>query len=183
MKFIAKSCILILLLIFPANSQQSEESWDTFKQKAKPYYYSLMAGNMQNFTCLLSTQTYIDFMKLREDTVNTYPLKFIWTRNGKIYYVLQPFPEMDNDSERPKILEKIQLMKNQFHGFYIDWLSYLIISPFDDIPAGPEAIFRNDSVFVSYKNTEGGNEASIRKQFSAPDDLFHLRWKPNPSGW
>ena len=172
MKFLAKNCILILLFIFPGYSQHSEESWDTFKQKAKPYYYSLMAGNMQNFSCLLSTQTYINFMKLREDTVNTYPLKFIWTRNGKIYYVLQPFPEMDNTSERPKILEKIQLMKNQFHGFYLDWLNYLIISPLDDIPTGTPAVFRNDSVFVSYTTAEGGHEATVRKRFFRSGQLM-----------
>jgi hypothetical protein len=141
------------------------ESWDTFKQKAKPYYYYLMASNIKNFSCYLSTQNYINFFKQWGETVNTYPLKFIWTRSGKIYYILQPFPETVTDTERPKILEKVQLMKNQFHGFYLDWLNYLIISPLDDIPAGTEAIFRNDSVFVSYETDEPGIRTIVRKRF------------------
>lgn len=172
MKLFTRNCVLILLLIFSGYSQNPEESWETFKENAKPYYYSLMAGNMQNFSCLFSTETYIKFMKSRGDTVNTYPLKLIWTRAGKIYYVLQPFPGMEKDSERPKILEKIQLMKNQFHGFYMDWLNYLIISPLDDIPAGTSAIFRNDSVFVSYATAEEGSGATVRKRFFRSGQLI-----------
>ena len=165
MKFRARYCILILILLSPGYSQNVQDSWDTFKQRAKPYYYYLMASNIQNFTCYLSTQVYINFMEEMGDTVNTYPLKFIWTRGGKIYYVLQPFSEMENDAERPKFLEKIQLMKNQFHGFFLDWFNYLIISPLDDIPAGTEAEFRGDSVFVSYVTAEGGIQATVRKRF------------------
>ncbi|UCE74820.1 MAG: hypothetical protein JSV56_03720, partial [Methanomassiliicoccales archaeon] len=130
-----------------------------------PYYHYLMASEVQNFNCYITTQNYINFMKEKGDTVNTYPLKFIWTRSGKIYYVLQPFPGMENDTERPKILEKIQLLKNQFHGFYLDWLNYLIISPLDDIPAGTEAVFKGDSVFVSYATAEDGIQTTVRKWF------------------
>jgi len=162
MKIHAGYGILVLLFIFPGHSQNQQETWDTFKKKAKPYYSYLMAGNIQNFSCYISTQTYINFLKEKADTVNTYPLKFIWTRGGKIYYVLQPFPDMENEDERPKFLQKIQLMKNQFHGFYLDWLNFLIISPLDDIPKGIDAVFKGDSVFVSYVTAD---QATVRKRY------------------
>ena len=165
MKGILGCFITISMLCSAVNAQDEQETWDKFKQRVKPYYYFLMEGNKQNFNCYLSSQVYINYMEGRGDTVNTYPLKFIWTRSGKIYFVLQPFPGMENEVERPQILEKIQLLKNQFHGFYLDWLNYLIISPLDDIPAGTEAEFRGDSVLISYSTNEGGKVTTVRKSF------------------
>ncbi|UCF63779.1 MAG: hypothetical protein JSW33_14640 [bacterium] len=165
MKYVFILLIIFLLMLSGGISQAYSEDFQTFKERVKPRYYYLLAGSVQNFSCYLTTQTYIGFLKERSDTVNTYPLKFIWTREGKIYYVLQPYPGMENSSERAKILEKIQLMKNQFHGFYLDWLNFLISSPLDDIPMTAEMRQRGDSILVSYVVDDQGSPVQVTKTF------------------
>jgi len=156
---------ILFLVVSGGFSQENREEWETFRERVQPNYYYLLSSSIQNFSCYLTTQNYISFLKERRDTVNTYPLKFIWTRAGKIYYVLQPYPGMETSSERGKILEKIQLMKNQFHGFYLDWLNYLISSPLDDIPLAAEMQQRGDSIFVSYFVDDQGSQVHVKKAF------------------
>jgi hypothetical protein len=79
--------------------------------------------------------------------------------------VLQPNERLNDPAQRTLLLEKIQLTKNQFHGFYLDWLSFLIISPLDDIPAAASVSFKGDTVDVHYTNQEGSLAVAVRKVF------------------
>lgn len=157
----------LIFLLFLVNElpAQPVNSWPEFQNKTRGLYYFLESATLQNFSCLFSTDSYIGFIKNLGDSTYTYPLKLIWIREGKIYYLLQPSERLNDPALRTQLLEKIQLTKNQFHGFYLDWFSFLIISPLDDIPAAASINFKGDTVDVHYTNQEGSSAAAVRKVF------------------
>ncbi len=107
----------------------------------------------------------MNFIHSLGDTIYLYPLKLIWLRQGKIYYVLQPSDRLNDPQQRAPLLEKVQLAKNQFHGFYLDWLNFLIVSPMVDIPPSAQVNFKGDTVDVYYTSEEDGAKAGVRKVF------------------
>ncbi|MBN2364971.1 MAG: hypothetical protein JXL67_02325, partial [Calditrichaeota bacterium] len=133
--------------------------------------------DIQNFSCLFTTSSYIDFAESMGDSTATYPLQFIWTRGGKNYYVLQPFDFRKDSLNRQQIMEKIQNTKNQFYGFFLDWMSFLIMSPLDDVPPAADVHFKKDSVFVNYATVEEGITAEVEKIFLPSGRLVRVEVK------
>ncbi len=162
-----KKLLLIFLLVWGIFSiLLADNPLEEFRKQTKSYYHHLEPSPFQNFSCLFTSGSYIDYiMSTGKDSSYAYPLKLIWTRSGKLYYILMPYPAMNQPEERQKVLEKIQLIKNQFHGFYLDWLNFLILSPVDDIPEDAVYFSRGDSVFITYSNTEEGESARVEKIF------------------
>jgi hypothetical protein len=160
--------------VISADAGESSNNWNDFRQKAESYYYSTISSDIRNFSCLFTTNTYIDFAKGLGDTAGTYPLKFVWTRAGKIYYVLQPSVLLTDSLHRKKTLEKIQQTKNQFYGFYLDWYNFLILSPFDGVPDTARVKFAGDTVQVSYENQSSGEIALIKKIFLKSGRLIQV---------
>jgi hypothetical protein len=153
---------------------QPVESWPEFQKNSQGLYYYLESTNLQNFSCLFSTDSFIGFIKSQGDSNYTYPLKLIWMREGRIYYVLQPSEKLNDPGQRSQLLEKIQLTKNQFHGFYLDWLSFLISSPFADIPITAQVNFQRDTVDVHYFSQGGDSSANVRKVFLRSGRLLRV---------
>lgn len=156
-----------LIFIFPFIGWQypATDSWKEFQKTTEGLYHYLEASPIQNFSCLVSTDMYMNFINSLGDSSYLYPLKLIWLREGKIYYVLQPSERLNDPEQRTQLLEKIQLTKNQFHGFYLDWLNFLIVSPLVDIPSNAQVNFKGDTVDVHYTSDEEGAKASVRKVF------------------
>ncbi len=166
--------IVICLILLIAYTARSNETWTEFRKKSEPYYYTLNAGELENFSCLFTTDAYINFIDQVEDSSYYYPLKFIWTRFGKAYYVLQPYPKMGNAKERQRILQQIQFVREQFRGFYVEWLNFIIYSPFEDIPQNPKVIKSQDSLKVTYVSGEGGSQTRIDKIFLPSGKLIKV---------
>lgn len=156
------------------NSGITDEKWENFKAESQKYYYYLEQTEVQNFTCRFTTNTYINFIQEQADSSYTYPLKFIWTRAGKIYYVLETYPSPADSNQREQILGKIQLTKGQFQGFYLDWLNFLIVSPLEDIPGNSSILFKADTVQVIYTNEEAGKSVRVTKIFSRSGKLMKV---------
>jgi hypothetical protein len=154
--------VIFLTIGLPA---QPVESWQEFQKNSQGLYYYLESANLQNFSCLFTTDSFIGLIESLGDSNYTYPLKLIWIREGRIYYVLQPSEKLNDPEQRSRLLEKIQLTKNQFHGFYLDWLSFLITSPFADIPSTARVNFTKDTVDVHYLSQGGDLSAKVRKVF------------------
>lgn len=162
----------IFFFLFVGWQHPDNDSWKEFQRTTEDLYYYLEASPIQNFSCLVSTDMYINFMNSLGDSSYLYPLKLIWLREGRIYYVLQPSERLNDHEQRTQLLEKIQLTKNQFHGFYLDWLNFLIVSPLVDIPSNAQVNFKGDTVDVHYFSEEEGAKASVRKVFLKPGRLL-----------
>lgn len=156
---------LIFIFLFIGWQNPETDSWKEFQKTTEGLYHYLEASTIQNFSCLFSTDTYMNFVNSLGDSSYLYPLKLIWLREGKIYYVLQPSDRLNDPEQRAQLLEKVQLTKNQFHGFYLDWLNFLIVSPLVDIPPSAQVNFEGDTVDVRYTNEEEGAKVSVRKVF------------------
>ncbi len=166
-----KVFFILFILNLLAGFAHASENWDSFKAKTEGYYHYLMKSDIRNFTCFFTTGSYLSYIDSYSDSTYSYPLKFIWTRMGKIYFVLHAFPIVDNSNQRKEVLEKIQLTKNQFQGFYLDWLNFLIISPISDIPDTSSLSFSGDTVKVFYTGKDGGN-TRVTKVFLKSGRLY-----------
>lgn len=144
---------------------QLPERWEQFRDRARGYYYTLDGTDLQNFTCLFTGGAYLNFVKQTADTSYNYPLKFIWTRQGKMYYVLQPYPNMNDPKKRQQTLRQIQFVKKEFHGFILDFVNFVAYSPFSDIPDDARIRFTPDSVRVSYQTGDKNITARVVKVF------------------
>ncbi len=156
---------LFFIFLFIGWQHPVNDSWTEFQKTTEGLYHYLEASTVQNFSCLFSTDMYMNFINSLGDSSYLYPLKLIWLREGKIYYVLQPSERLNDPEQRSQLLEKIQLTKNQFHGFYLDWLNFLIVSPLVDIPSNAQVNFKGDTVDVHYTSEEEEAKASVRKVF------------------
>ncbi|MEJ2636863.1 MAG: hypothetical protein P8184_16435 [Calditrichia bacterium] len=161
-KYLILSFGLFLLIL---SAGQANDQWDAFQKQSEKYYSYLNKNDVKNFTCMFTSSMYLNYIKQAGDSTYNYPLKFIWTRSGKIYFVLQPYPNMEGDATNQETLSRIQMLKKQFVGFYWDWQNYLLQSPFADIPDNAEVRFGKDSISVNYASGEGDLRTEVQKVF------------------
>jgi hypothetical protein len=165
--------LIILLLFGLCNSYgQDQILWKDFVNNAEKYYYKIDESNINNFSATITSATYLNYLKSNEyDSSYTYPLKFIWTNQGKVYYVLQPYPNMSDEIKRKEDLVEIQAIKNQFKSFLVDWQNFMFYSPFGDIPQDPTVHLANDTVQVTYFSGEGDMQVTVKKLFLSSGKL------------
>lgn len=150
------------------------EDWGSFRQRTREYYHHMYAPELQNFSCLFTTGAYLEYVQQQADSEGTYPLKFIWTNTGNIYYVLQPLPTVKDSLIREARMNEIRKVKKQFHGFFLDWQNFLIFTPFDDIPENARIDFTPDSIRVEYRSGEGAKVARVQKLFLPSGKLIKV---------
>jgi hypothetical protein len=174
MKLKTLNLLAVLLIFCFALPLFADEQWEAFKQKSDGYYYHLSSPDVENFTCLFSSSAYINYVRQLADSTFYYPLKLIWTREGKIWFILQPYPDMTDANMRQRTLQQIQMVREQFRGFFLDWQNFIISSPFEDIPEDGLATFSGDSVKVSYTSGEGQLQTSVTKCFLPSGKLYRV---------
>lgn len=143
----------LLLILFCRSFSQNDnmdKRWEDFKTKTEGYYHFLKKSDLENFKCSFTSSSYLDFVEKYQDSTYNYPLSMIWTKTGKIYFLLEEYPATDSDTARQKIMQNIQLTKNQFHGFYLDLLNFIILSPLSDVSKHVKYNFSEDSIKVCY---------------------------------
>ncbi len=157
---------LVVLFDFQAEAQTGQNWEDFVKTHKADYIYLAQNASITNFSCLITTAGFINYAAQLGDSSYKYPLKLLWTREGKIFYILQPYPDSLTALQRADLIDQIKTVKLQFRGFFMDWQNFLIFSPFSDIPGNADILWKSDSISVSYKNGEGASQAAVQKYFS-----------------
>jgi hypothetical protein len=163
-----------LILLLMVVQLWADNNWQDFRDNHEKYYIFLEQTDLQNFSCLFTTDAYLSFINDIADSSYTYPLKLIWTREGKSYYILQPYPQPTDSKQRQQIMQKIQMTKTHFQGFYLDWINFLIASPFADIPDSARTKFSGDTVRVSYSTSDELGTVSVEKIFFSSGKLLRV---------
>ena len=137
--------VLLTLLWTGITQLIAQTPLEQFRNEVERYYsFASQKADLENFSCLITSTPYISFIKEVADSQYYYPLKFLWQRSGKAYFILQPLPKVDNDQRR-KILIQAQQLKRLFRGVYLDWQKYSLVSPV--------GIYSNNATFVDYGDT------------------------------
>lgn len=155
----------------------SQDNWEEFKREKSEYYYSLAGAEVQNFSCLITSSEYIRYVHDKVDSAYYFPLKIIWTREGKVYYVMQPFPPGISDASREELVGRIEELKKIFKGVLPDWQQFSLFSPFSDIPQNASVRFGLDTVGVTFKISEGDEHYIAKKLFSRGGQLARVEWR------
>ena len=165
--------LIIFLLMEIGHSQETQESLETFKQQTETYYHYLATPDVNNFSCYVSSGRYIDFIKDRGDSSFYYPLKFIWTKEGNGYYVLQPFPQF-SDSLRRQALSHTQMIKNLFSDMLYDLQKLYFKQPVLQIPPNASITFAPDTVGIKIVEKDKG---TILETYTRAGQLIRVLWK------
>ena len=153
--------IMFILAVFP---MLPAENPDTSINPEITSYYYLKNRQLQNFSCFISTDKFRQFQENLGDTSRTYPLKVVWTRNGKLYYILQPFDDQDGAMNQQKSMEEVLQVRQQFQEFYDDWDFFLISPPQADLPDSLEYVQSGDTTLIKYvpEFSEEGEEITLK---------------------
>ena len=160
MKFFKLYYLTIFMFLQISSNFQlaADEKWEAFKQEFQKSIYYTGKETLQNFSCYISTDSYLKYLEQNNDTVHTYPLKFIWMKGNKTFYILQPYDNMGDEQKSSKILKQVKLVRKRFEEFNNYWQQFGINSPTEDIPDSAEIIYSADSTVVSYSLTRKPGE-------------------------
>lgn len=168
--------LLRALLILVPLSVFSQESLAEFKSRSEPYYHYLKDPGISNFSCLFTSSAFINFVKDKTDSTHYYPLKLLWTREGNLYFILQPLPDELTESGRREYLQAAQSLKKLFRGIYYDWYKFALASPFADIPDSARLDWAGDTVAIRYEIKEPKITARVIRTFTRSGQLFKEIW-------
>ncbi len=165
---------LLVLLGISSLFAQGKPQWQEWMTKARHYYHTLETSEIQNFSCLFTSSSFLDYASQHFDSSYAYPLKLIWLKEGRAYYVLQPFPAGVTEKNKRDLLRQIQAVKTQFQGFLMDWQNFLLFSPFIDIPQNAIVQYGRDSIDVHYQVGEGLALTRVEKLFTPSGLLLRV---------
>jgi hypothetical protein len=150
---------------------RADDRWDDFKNEFENSNYYLETEKIQNFTCFIATDSYLNFSEQSEDSVHHYPLKFVWMRGDKTFYILQPYENLTNEKKNRQVLEQIKNIKSEFQEFFYYWQLTAINSPVNNVPDSAEFRFTSDSLMCSYLFEDLNGKKKILKIFSSTGPL------------
>ena len=168
-----KRIVTITLMLLLAGSAFAQQNWATFKKDSEGLYLYVADEQVSNFSFMLSSRSYIDYVKQESDSNFYYPLKAIWVKDRGSFYVLQPLPQQ-TDSIRRSTLTSIQLLKNFYGDVQIDWLKFLFRSPLTDMADNLNAVFLNDTVSVTVRYPDEETVNYERRTFTAGGQLGRI---------
>lgn len=177
MKYLSLAFLLIILgMGFSQVNAPAQGNWEEFKAEKKSYYATLEGSSIKNFSCLVSSSEYIRFISRIADSSYYYPLKLIWVKEGKAYYILQPFPPILSDSIHHQIILRIEELKSLLKGTLADWQQFALSTPFSEISADSRISFGKDTVSVSYNVAEDIKPTRVKKVFTRGGELGLVLW-------
>lgn len=172
-----KLIFIFTIFIGSLAGQEKALDWDDFITEHEIYYANVNRTDITNFSCLISSSSYVDFIKSKADSTYYYPLKIVWTREGKVFYIMLPFPEGDNGELQEVIPAKVQNLKKLFTGTLLDWQQFCLYSPFKDIPENAGTKFKGDTIGVSYKISQEDKIVRLKKTFTKVGLLLRVIWE------
>ncbi|NOX37984.1 MAG: hypothetical protein GXO78_10650 [Calditrichaeota bacterium] len=155
----------------------AQERLADFQNRVDGYYQYLTQSDIQNFSCSITTASYIEYMKSRQDTVHLYPLRFTWMRDGRAFYILQALPEFKDENDRQEVLTRIQEVKRIFQGIFMDWQKYNIYSPVREFTENARFRAGTDTVAIVDRLLEGDQEIIIHKTYTRAGLLVRDIWQ------
>jgi len=167
--------ILLSTLLF--NIGFPQEDFFEFRLQKEGYYHYVDQKKIKNFSCLISSSIYINFIKDKTDSSYYYPLKVVWTAEGSVYYIMQPFPDSLDKNLQEKVVKHVKMLKQVFTGVLLDWQRFSLFSPFLNIPEDAEANFGLDTVSVNYSIVKDGQAVKMKKVFGLGGKLLQVIWR------
>jgi hypothetical protein len=162
----------MIILVLSATGY-SQVTFEQFKQQSEGYYHYLATPDINNFSCKISSGRYIEFIKDKGDSSYYYPLKFIWTKEGSVYYILQPLPQL-SDSLHRVALTHAQTMKNFFSDMLYGLQKFYLKNPLSQIPANAAVNISPDTIAVTVRDSSDGE---INETYTRGGQLGRVIWK------
>ncbi len=173
--------ILLTLIVLSAfaGAGRTQETLQDFKQRIQDYYHVIGKPEIKNFTCQLSADFYINFIREYADSSYYYPLKFIWTADKGSYFIRHPLPEAiaQNDSLRRQALMRMLELKSYFKVVFPDWEIYSIRPPLWDIPENAVAQFGPDTVGISFREGDPALSFRVKETYTRGGLLARFIWE------
>lgn len=166
--------MIFLAILGSGISVYAQEDLKSFKTNADSFYYKIITPEVKNFTCMITSDRYIDFIRQYGDSTHYYPIKFVWTPMGTAY-VLESVPQL-SDSLRRETLTRAQVLKNLFDKIFLDVQRYVIMSPLAGIPDNAVAKFSPDTVGVSYTFDENNEVVKVKHSLTRAGQIFRTVW-------
>jgi hypothetical protein len=141
---------LFLLILMVSPFAYVENTEPTQKPEINSYYY-LKNQQLHNFSCFISTDYFGQFQENQGDTSQVFPLKVVWTRNGKLYYILQSFNGQNDVLNHQKLMKEVLNVRRQFQEFYHNWEDFLISSPLANLPDSVKYSQNGDTIMVKFQ--------------------------------
>jgi hypothetical protein len=169
--------ILSIFLILSALTTflAAQTTYKEFRQQTINYYHNILNDDVKNFSCLITSATYIDFIKQYADSNFYYPLKIIWMNDGSSYYEVQPFPAL-GDSLQKQVYARAQALKNLWSYIFPDLNKFVFYQPFQEIPDTAGIEVKNDTVSVFFEVKEGQKDIRSRQTFTKGGMLGRVVW-------
>ena len=178
-----KKLMWVGICLFFAQALWAQQTLQQFKTKTEPYYLTLEQENVKNFSCKITSGEFINYIKDKVDKADStfqFPLKFIWLAAGRAYYILQPFPKSFADTtKRVEAIKKVQMLKQLFQGFLMDWQKFGLASPFVDVPDSAFLKTGKDTVTITFHFKDGDIEGDVKKVFTAGGEFIADVWNTN----
>ena len=171
--------LLLLSIISIFLQLKADDRWEEFKTEFNKSNFYLETERIQNFTCYITTDSFLNFSKQSADSVHRYPLKFVWMKGGKTFYILQPYDHMIDEQKSGETLEQIKNIKSEFQDFFYYWQFTAINSPVNNVPDSAEFRVTPDSLMCSYLLEDSNGKKKILKIFSSTGFLEKLQISSN----
>ncbi|MFQ5583825.1 MAG: hypothetical protein ACE5GL_05265 [Calditrichia bacterium] len=168
---------ILAITILLAGSLFSQENFLDFRVAKEGYYHYISQPDVKNFSCLISSSIYINFIKDKADSNYYYPLKIVWTRQGDVYYIMQPFPDNLPENQLQAVVAEVKKLKQVFTGVLLDWEQFCLFSPFKNIPDSADVKFNEDTVGVTFTTVKDERAVRIKKIFGLGGKLLQVIWQ------
>ncbi len=167
---------VLTMVLLVGRPLQAQTPVERFKQEVEQYYsFASQVSSVENFSCLITSTPYITFIQSLADSQYFYPLKFLWQRSGKAYFILQPLPKVENDQRR-EILIQAQQLKRLFRGIFLDWQKYSLVSPVGFYSDHATFVDFGDTVAIEDYYSDAMQNVRTRRLFSRSGLLLKDEW-------
>ena len=166
---------MMLLICLSTTYGYSQDDLVSFVQKSDTYYHSLLADtSIKNFSFLLTSDQYLNYIAAHGDSSYYYPIKVYWVPGITPKRTLYTLPEL-NDSLRSQTLSMAQALDNFFMGLvYQNLYENIIVSPMAGIPQSADAVFSTDTVRIAYSLDFGekNDPLQIKHKYTRAGQLY-----------
>jgi hypothetical protein len=160
----SKLISLIILITFLTNLAYSQFNQEEFLYRAKSIYHSLRVKGLENFTCWVTSDLFLESTKaIYKEEV--YPLEVIWKNPNMFYYIKRALP-VQKEGEQDSVAQVMQMnMVQTLKGLLIDWQHFCAGNVLDDLPESYLITTVEDTAFIQYENYENGKLIKVKMTF------------------
>ena len=170
-----KWLLVAILAVVMVCTAQAQENYTQFKSQINGYYHNIVDSDVQNFSCLITSAAYIDFIDDHADSSFYYPLKITWLSDGSSYYALQPFPALPDSIQR-KTFAQAQALKDSWSYIFPDLNKFVFYEPLHEVPDNATLTTFGDTIGVAFRIEEKAREVKSKQTFTKGGMLGRVIW-------